>query len=245
MNKTRIVTVLFVSFFVYIFSCGQKDKVFRQSTTSTVPQTTEIGKTQNFNTHPDNVVAMLSQEVNNTSPHAISEFIQRLQDLGYSTLEIRELTKIKSENYGLVLREIMFNGGHFYYEGFDIGETPNNCSIYAVRRKLKHMYDMHMLPDETVWYRLSDRQMRNLIATGPNAEPGLDRGYIYRGESLDCEDIVNLQIYMGIPIENCTVLKTNGFRFIHLSQVPDGQNPFSIVLHRDNIIAIDPNPPTH
>jgi hypothetical protein len=250
MNKTTIVTALFVPSFMYIFSCGQKDKLLRQNTTSTVPQTSEIERTKNcstpINTHSNNLVSILSQETNNPSPAPItSEFLQRLQALGYNTQEIRELTKIKKEDYGIVLLEIMFNGGHFYYEGFDVGETSNNCGIYAVRRKLKHMYDLHMLADETAWYRLSDSGMRGLIRTGSNADPMIDRRYVSRGESLDCEDIVNLQIYMGIPVESCTVLKTNGFRFIHFSQIPDGLNPFSIIPHRDDIVSIDPHPPTH
>jgi hypothetical protein len=249
MNKATIITTLLISFFVYIFSCGQKDKMLRQNTKKTALQPIETETTltsgTTMDTHSGNSVVTISQGTNNPSPTtAISEFLQRLQDLGRSNQEIIELTKIERESYGIVLREIMFNGGHFYYEGFDVGQTPGNCGIYAVRRKLKHMYDLNMLTDETAWYRLSDKQMRDLIATGPNVDPAINRDYVYRGEHLDCEDIVNLQIYMGIPIENCSVLKTNGFRFIHSSQTLNLLNPSSLIPHRDNIIAIDQNTPS-
>jgi hypothetical protein len=226
MNKTTIITIFLLFLFV-IFSCSKKNEALRQDT---VLQTTETEPTKNPTTP--------SQETNTTP--GMSEFLQELQNLGYNSQEVRELIKIEKENYGPVLRDIMFNGGHFYYEGFDFGQTPNNCGIYAVRRKLKQMYDLDMLADKRAWYRLSDSQMRNLIATGPNADPEIDRRYVYGGESLACEDIVNLQIYMSIPLENCSLFKTDGFCFIHPSQIPDWLNPLSIVPVSDNIVAIDP-----
>jgi hypothetical protein len=235
-------TIMFIAIFAFLYlsSCSEQNKAIRQNTPipqETTPETTQSSgtktKTRNVETH------------RSIPAPALSEFAQGLQELGYNPHEIRELAKIERENYETILREIMFNGGHFYYDGFDVGQTPGNCGIYALRRKLKHMYELHMLADETAWYRLSDRQMRDLIVNGPNADPTIDRGYIYRGEILDCEDIVNLQIYMEIPIEDCSVLKTDGFRLIHESQIPYWINPFSIVLHRDHIVAIDPTPPKH
>jgi hypothetical protein len=140
-----------------------------------------------------------------------TEFRKYLESTGkYCETEIKGFLQIKKEVGYLkdFVGKIIWLPGHFVYQvkgvNYDGYQTINACGIWSVRRKLRHMEYLKIFGiQKGVWYNMSDRQIRNLLATqmfnGHSMCLNEDIPDIEGTGFLSCESLVNLQQYYGIP----------------------------------------------
>ncbi|GHT50284.1 hypothetical protein AGMMS49990_02400 [Endomicrobiia bacterium] len=104
------------------------------------------------------------------------------------------------DNLGDNLGEIVLKSEHFVYrvngndyDNSNKAQTEYSCGIWAVRRKLRHMYHLgtyDILGD--AWYRESDKEMRQRIGA-------------VNGKMISGENIILLQTKFGIKEDNAEV----------------------------------------
>jgi hypothetical protein len=172
-----------------------------------------------------------SAPLNRMAGLVLTEFGKRLQAEGRPEKELSGFMQLENENDYLAtpIGEVHFNGGHYTYfvngRERDGDQTTNACGIWAVRRFLRHAHALGLwgIPEDA-WYRLSDRQIRDLIAYNRwylvNAA-GITEAEVRGNETLDVGSIIGLQAYFGIPRAQCTILDTpTGRRIVFLDARP-------------------------
>jgi hypothetical protein len=190
--KSKTILYFFITLTFISFSCGDKNKSFRQDSCKTPTETLSI-KTQE-NSHRQ-------LELENDIDEITQVSIKR---------KLEQETDYLNDDIG----EIVLEKGHYAYrvKGMDYSgqQTINSCGIWAVRRKLRHMYHLKVYAiEENAWYKDSDEEMRSRLANLDDDIPKeeLNRisgnGFIY-----EC-GIVRLQILYGISFDYAKVYAYN------------------------------------
>jgi hypothetical protein len=226
MKKYKLVT--FLMFSAFLFSCSSLEDVAKKNTV--------------FN---NSIIQRANKEsvLNNYNPELEvdrnSEVVQYLIQKGdCSKVEILLMSKVEKEVYPNQIKSIIFTGNHYYYDGFDNGQTEQNCGLYAAKRLLRHL-GQNGIVDKDLWYRYSDVELREMVVSIAGNE--------YRSQAKPLYELTvrQLLIQLGCPNEYIKIQRSGCFwQDMAKERIRNGRNSLQFLrdileFHQDMIPRID------
>jgi hypothetical protein len=132
-----------------------------------------------------------------------------LKHKGASDTEIRAMMNIEKEDFGDYIGYILLRDNHYLYSddnGYHDGlQTTGSCALYAMKRLLFVLGRYGEAP-KTLWYRYTDKELRDKLAEMPGGE-----GFRYQGVWIDGRYLIPLMMSIGVPNEFCEIYE-NGIK---------------------------------
>jgi hypothetical protein len=135
-----------------------------------------------------------------------TDFEKSLQSRGFELDEIRAMSAIAKESYPGSPRSIIFDGGHFCYDGYDRNSTHANCGLYSAKKLMHHLGQLGIVSAD-LWFQYSDRELRDIVVD----EITHDERERNQSFCLQEESVAGLLVFLGVPPEYISIIRRGSF----------------------------------